>query len=101
MSQIHTEPHPLAGKKVRIKEGVEDPAQKMVVGGAEYVVEDWWDKLTGKSWMISDGNFAAMHYAMRTGLTGSPVPLDNEVVYGHIGNLGHLVHVEELAEVIE
>lgn len=59
----------------------------------DFEVEDWWDHLTGKSWMISSGNFAAMNYAMRSGFAG--LPTDDEVVYGHIGALGYLVHVSE------
>lgn len=93
------EPHPLAGKKVKIKDGVNDPAQKQVVGGAEYVIEDWWDRLTGGSWMFADGNPAALHYAMRSAF--NQLPINDDVVYGKIGNLGHLVHVSELGEVIE
>lgn len=60
----------------------------------EYVVEGYWDEITGKSWMWSDGNIAAMNYGMRSGLKGLPV--DDEVLYGKIGALGYLVHVSEI-----
>ena len=90
---IHAEPHPLSGQSVVIRDGVTD-RRDMVVAGAEYRVEDYWDRLTGKSWMYSDGNPAAMQYALRTG--GQDIPLDDEVLYGKIGNLGHLVHVTEI-----
>ena len=92
---MHSESHPLAGKTVRIK-GSTDPVQGQVVDGAEYRVEDWWDKISGGSWMNATGNFAAMHYAARSAANG--LPLDNEVVYGKIGPLGHIVHVSELSE---
>jgi hypothetical protein len=91
----HAEPHPLAGRTVRIRDGVRDPAQNQVAGGAEYRLEDWWDRVSGGSWMTAQGNPAALHYAMRTAFSGD-VPTDDEVVYGKIGHLGHLVHVSEL-----
>ena len=91
---MHAQSHPLAGKTAKIGSGSSDPAQNLVVPGAEYKIEDWWDKLTGKSWMISDGNFACLHYAMRS--ASCNLPIDDEVVYGKIGNLSHLVHVSEL-----
>ena len=94
---IHPDPHPLACKDVVIKEGVSDPAQGAVVPGAVYEIEDWWDRLGPASWMDMDGNPACLHYAFRSAHNG--LPLDNEVVYGHIkGHFGHLVHVSELGE---
>lgn len=92
---MHNESHPLAYKTVTLNENAKDPVQGQVVAGAEFMVEDWWDKLTGKSWMFSDGNFAALHYAMRD---PSNTPLDDEVVYGKIGALGHIVHVSMLGD---
>lgn len=59
-----------------------------------YVVEGYWDEITGKSWMWSNGNFAAMNYGMRSGLKG--LPTDDNVLYGKIGALGYLVHVSEI-----
>lgn len=84
----HAEPHPLAGQTVKIRDGIER------IGGAEYRLEDWWDRLTGGSWMDATGNFAAMAYAVRT---AGDTPIDDEVVYGKIGSLGFLIHVSELA----
>lgn len=82
------------GETVRIKEGVQDPIQEEVVGGAEYCIENLWEKVSGKSWMISYGNPAAMQYGMRSGLNNLPV--DDNVLYGKIGPFGHLVHVSEI-----
>ena len=65
--------------------------------GEPFVVEDFWDRVYGKSWMMSDGNPAALKYAVRSAL--KPLPMDDEVVYGKRGYLGHLVHVSELTEV--
>jgi hypothetical protein len=65
-------------------------------GVESYEVEAYWDDLTGKSWMFSDGNPAALKYAVRSGVAG--LPLDNEVLYGTIGAFGHLVHVSEVID---
>jgi len=99
---MHETSSPLAGKSVKIREGVTDPIQGQVVGGATFHVEDWWDKLTGTSWGESVGNPAALQYAFRMGATGGSG--DDEVLYGKIEkqesfgvvSLGHLVHVSEL-----
>lgn len=89
---MHAESHPLAGKTVKIK------AEANVLGGADFRVEDWWDRVSGgKSWMHANGHPACIQFAARTGLSREiRVPTDNEVVYGKIGALGYLVHVCEL-----
>jgi len=79
---------PLAGRTVKIRKGE--------LAGSDYVVEDWWENVYGKSWMFSDGNPAAMKYAMRTGLQAFGVPNNNDVLYGKIGLYGELVHISEL-----
>lgn len=84
----------LAGQKVKIKSHVKH-LQDPHFGGSTFIVEDWWDRVTGRSWMICDGNPACLVYALRT--VGTQVPLDNEVLYGHSeGGLGHLVHISEI-----
>lgn len=90
---MRTESHPLAGKTVKIKSGQ--------LKGAKYCIEDYWDKLTGGSWGDAVGNPAAMQYALRTGLLENGIPSDDEVLYGKIGSLGHLVHVCEIGDVCE
>jgi hypothetical protein len=90
----HDIAHPFAGLTVRIKNGVKDALQNQVVPGAQYQVEDYWDRLTGESWMTVRGNPAAIHYAMRS--VDNFLPIDDEVLYGKIGHLGHLVHVSEI-----
>lgn len=62
----------------------------------EYEVEDWWDHLTGKSWMDSDGNPAALQYAVRSGAAGNPI--NDEVLYGKINYIGYLVHVSDIVK---
>lgn len=80
---IHAEPFEGAGQTYKI-------------GDADYRVEDWWDRVAGKSWMDSDGNPACIDYALRS--AHAALPIDNEVVYGKVGRIGCLVHVSELGE---
>jgi hypothetical protein len=91
----HENQHPFAGKTVRIKADVKHP-QYPTFGGSEIHIEDWWDRVAGKSWMHCDGNPACLIYAMRTGFSDTPTPIDDEVIYGKVGAFGSLVHVSEL-----
>jgi len=59
------------------------------LAGQDFRVEDWWDRIAGRSWMDCDGNPACLAYAMGE----LEAPIDNEIVYGKIGSSGHLVHV--------
>jgi len=86
--------HPLAGKTV-ILNCKPDPNE---LNGKEFHVEDYWENVAGKSWMVCDGNPACLHYAMRSAFVG--LPTDNEVVYGKVGGLGHLIHISELGQEI-
>lgn len=62
-----------------------------------FLVEDWWDRVSGGSWMTATGNLACRHYAARGGIVA--LPIDDEVVYGHTADgLGHLVHVTEIQD---
>ena len=88
---VFKEPHPLAGKTVRLKCG--EPDQDGL-NGSEFHVEDWWIRVAGKSWMVCDGNPACLKYAVRSGFGG--LPIDDKVVYGKVGVLGHLVHESEI-----
>lgn len=90
---MHDKAHPMAGQAVRIKAGLTHP-EVPDYGGAEFRLEDWNDRVFGKSWMDMSGHPASLNYAMRAGL--QRLPEDNEVVYGKIGPFGHLVHVSEL-----
>lgn len=83
----HPEESSLAGKRMWIAIGD--------LAGQEIVVEDWWDRIAGKSWMHCNGNPACLIYA----ITLPVPPLDDEVVYGKIGSRGHLVHVTYLADI--
>jgi hypothetical protein len=87
---IHTEAHPQAGQTVNV--ALVQPGNTLAV---EFRLEDYWDRIAGKSWMDSDGNPAALQYGMRAGLIGLPV--DDEVVYGKVAAFGYLVHVSEIS----
>jgi hypothetical protein len=93
---MHADTSPLAGQIVRIKSHVTHPQQPSF-GGMEFRVEDWWDRLAGKSWGLCDGNPACLIYALRIGFAKHHVDADDEVLYGHgPGGLGHLVHLSEI-----
>ena len=80
---IHKEKSNFAGKKVTLNDGV------------KITIEDWWDRLTNKSWMDMNGNPACLKYAIRS--SSLSLPLDNEVLYGHTEDgLGNLVHISEI-----
>ena len=85
---IHKEKSDYAGKEVLIKES------SIGLGGQTIKIEDWWDRVAGKSWMYCDGNLACLNYAIRSG--HSLLPMDNNVLYGKIGGIGHLIHVSEI-----
>lgn len=84
---IHESASELAGKTVVITAGE--------YKGHEYRVEDWWDRIAGKSWGMCDGNPACLEYAFRMGTEGGPT--DDEVLYGKIGFFGKLIHVSQIA----
>lgn len=86
MEAIHGEPHPFAGQEVIIVDGDGDETP--------YLVEDWWDRVSGASWMFAKGNPACIDYAIRSSF--DHLPIDNEVVYGKIGPFGHLAHNSEI-----
>jgi len=84
----HTENSSLAGKTIKFKAPIKG------IDGSEIRVEDWWDRVSGESWMNCTGNIACMNYAMRSAF--AKLPIDDEVVYGKVGIFGHLIHVSEL-----
>lgn len=88
-----TDAHPLAGQAVQVEfKGVGH--MQLGTGTFPFDVEGWWDGLTGKSWMDSDGNPAALIYAARVGALR--LPMDDQVLYGKIHGVGVLVHETEL-----
>lgn len=92
--------HRLAGKTVNLDNGRGDPARGLVVRAAQFEVEATFAELaeagdiSGKVWDDSPANWAVLHYQNRALLTG--LPRDENVVYGKIEGLGHIVHESEL-----
>jgi hypothetical protein len=93
---IHNNPHPLAGKVVIINSNLK--TNPPITAGTEFHLEDWWDRITGKSWMVAEGNITTLIYGMRSGF--AHLPCNDEVVYGKVNGLGHLIHVSEFEEII-
>lgn len=90
---IHTFPHPLADRPVTLIEN-----NSLGIPTTEiYMIEDWWDSITGHSWQIATGNPAALEYSLR--IANTSIPLDDEVVYGKLKGLGILIHVSEIASI--
>ena len=88
-----------AGETVKIKNGVGKGLQVGDMSGMNFTIEDWCENVLGCSWMVANGNPAALEYAIRHSQYGenNNVPMfDNDVVYGKVGMLGHLFHVNEL-----
>lgn len=75
-----------SGKEFVIKNGS--------LKGQKIKIEDYWEKVAGISWMLANGNPAAMEYAIRGAI--DDLPIDNKVFYGKIGGLGMLVHESEI-----
>jgi hypothetical protein len=88
---MHSTSHPLAGQTVTVT------AADRVVPGATHttqaVLEDWWDRLNGDSWMLQNSP-VTVAYGQRRRQAGLPV--DDEVVYVKAGGLGHLAHASEI-----
>lgn len=80
-----------ANSVVKLKQ-VSANGKPVFEAGTPYRVEDWWDRVTGGSWMNAQGNPAALQYAMMSGFCDIPTPTDDEVLYGKIGVLGYLIH---------
>ena len=73
---------------------------------ASYRLEDWWDRLSGKTWKATLNNPACLEYTIRMMKQYGPISRSDavivesdEVVYGKIGIFGKLMHVSELGGV--
>ena len=88
---------PYAGCDVKTRPDVgKDPMSGRDLGNQVFRVEDWWENVYGRSWMVANGNPAAMVYGIRIGMKAGAVPLNNDVLYGKIDGMGYLIHVTEL-----
>lgn len=103
---IHDKQHPQARESVVLKDG------------SVFTIQDWWDRFAEKSLAeaYAQGDPAAVLY-MAQGIPPPPntkMAKENpekfqrlraqreeqkdEIVYGHIGNLGKIVHVSDITE---
>jgi hypothetical protein len=92
---IHEEIHPLAGKRIYLS--LKAPHSQLK-DSEVMLVEDWWDRVSGNSWIANPLNPACLIYSVHRNFG---LPLDDEVVYGKVGGLGQLVHDSELGTPLE
>ena len=90
---LHDKKSPLYQKEVKIKPHVYH-FQIKNFGGSIIKIDDWWDRMSGGSWMEWNEYAVCTIYAMRVVL--NDIPSDNNVLYGKIGDSGYLVHISEL-----
>lgn len=90
---IHEKQHPLAGKKVGV---IETFGHRQFPDLDHIIIEDWWDRVSGRSWMDAVGNPACLIYAMRSATCEHSVPFDDDVMYGKYKGMGVLVHMSEI-----
>ena len=85
-----------SGKTVKVKNGVTIKGES--IGGDDFRVEDWAENVLGCPWFMANGNPAAIIYAVRVNeRTAFGIPMvDNEVLYGKLGGMGFLLHINEL-----
>lgn len=62
--------------------------------GQKINIEDTWKNVFGKSWMFSERNPTCLIYAMRSAKDN--LPIDDNVWYGKIDGMSHLVHESEV-----
>lgn len=95
----HPTTHPLAGQTVYLRVNRRDPTLGLAVTGAQFTVQDWWDRVAGRSWNATQLNLTqlrpTMHYAIRVAYCD--LPIDDDVVYGTIGEVDYLIHNSEIA----
>lgn len=79
--------------EAKVNDVVQDNRQ-MILPGATFWVEGKWSTLFGDSWRNAKyTNWAARHYAKRVELFN--LPDDDDVYYGKIDGLGHILHRSE------
>lgn len=112
---MHEEPHPLAGKKVKIGPGNHACRDGIITEGREFHIEDWADRVLGKD--VSEAapeSYAAMEFCLRSAFVDALKDMPSfgpemsveahtelhfgRTVYGRVGRgkTGRIVHVWEL-----
>lgn len=90
------EKYKYAGKTMKVAQGAGRAFNGELLDGREFIVEDYWINIVGKTWRYVEGNPAVVEYICRAMKKKTPPPMDDDVVYGKIGPYGHLFHVSEL-----
>jgi hypothetical protein len=91
---VHENSHKLSGKTVKLKNIINHPQYDL--NGADYIIEDWQDRVMGQSWMFCSENPVCLIYAMRSAF--SDLPTDDNVLYGKVNGLGHIIHISEIED---
>lgn len=91
---VHVKETGIDMKDAVLTSDISCPFSGLQIKGSEVRVEGLWKDVTGTSWQYSNGNPAALNYAMRSAIAG--LPLDDNVYYGKINGLGFLIHESEL-----
>lgn len=90
---MHQEPFKYKGKQVPLRK---DFCHNQYPDMDHIIVEDWWDRLAGQSWLNMQQNPAVIIYAIRARQSKYSIPIDDDVLYGKYKGMGVLVHVSEL-----
>ena len=90
---IHEYCSAFAGCRMKIKPEIKNPHQDNFAGSI-LTIDDYWDRISGASWMDNLNNKYVKIYAQR--VKDSELPEDNEVLYGEIGLIGYLIHITEI-----
>lgn len=64
--------------------------------GMIFSIEDWWDRVSGRSWGDRPWSAEQMVYAARMVRDRRPPPPDEEVLCGKIGGVPVLIHLTEI-----
>lgn len=96
----HQESSEYAGKEIEV---IDKFNHKQYPNLKKLIIEDWWDRIAGKSWMDMTGNPACLVYAIRTATSEYSVPIDDNVLYGKYYpegknglGFGVLIHISEI-----
>ncbi len=88
----HDKASAILGSTVKVK------ADVPVIGGSEFAVVDWFDRVHGWSWMSPSAADVPAVVGFKKRYGQSPAPHDDDVLYGRINGQGALVHASEIAE---
>lgn len=78
-----------AGQTVKTKQGVGTSSFGQDMSEQDFIVEDWWENVSGCSWMNSNGNPAALEYAVRSAFNGENNMYQHSMMMFYMGKSGH------------